>query len=207
MCRFCKVSEKFSMYALSLTQLQIVSCRAHVSLAYCRCLWKKKEVKENPSCTIPLTSLARPISFSRRACNSFRQFFCQRTRENSGSRNYRDAADPTRPGNRAKINANPSNLSSAMTKGRRRHTINHGNREKKRQSQWTAFEGKRNRQFFSLVSVFSLSISPDLIFALQHSLLFFVHLELAIIVTFLPPRKNLHDCTKLWRISSKFHLT
>jgi len=138
----------------------------------------KKEGKENPSCTITLTSLARPISFSRRACNSFRQFFCRRTRENSGSRNYRDAADPTRPGNRAKINANPSNLSSAMTKGRRRHTINRENREKKRWSQWTAFEeeGKRSRQFFSLVSMFSLSISPDLIFALQHLLLFFVHL-------------------------------
>lgn len=70
-----------------------VSC-ARVSLAYCRCSWKKKEGKENPSCTITLASLARPISFSRRACNSFRQFFCRHipTRENSGCRNYRAAA-------------------------------------------------------------------------------------------------------------------
>lgn len=68
-----------------------MSCRVHIAGVH-----GKKEGKEDPSCAITLTSLARPISFSRRACNSFRQFFCRHTRENSGSRNYRNAAPAQR---------------------------------------------------------------------------------------------------------------
>lgn len=170
------------------------TCRTHVPLAYCRCSWEKKEVKENPSCTITLTSLARPISFSRWACNSFRQFFCRRTRENSGSRNYRDSAGPTRSSNRAEINADPSNLSSAMTKGRRRRATDRGSRGKKRAKLvGCVWKGEKD-SFFARCSQFRLiSFSHR-----STSIPFFAHL--------LPsnqqssPHLTLHEtCTRIFK--------
>lgn len=59
----------------------------------------------------------------------------------------RDAAGPTRPGNRAEINANPSNLSSAMTKGRRRRAMDRGGHEKKRgRVSGSRLKGRKGRE-------------------------------------------------------------
>lgn len=130
------------------------NCRTHVSLAYCRCscACKEKERKENPSCTIIRWHFSCvPFLLVAVLVIRVRQFFCRRTCENSESKKLSRRHQPrnAKDGNRAEINANPSNLSSAMTKGRRWRAMDH--EKKMAKSVGRVWKGKkgRSRLFFA----------------------------------------------------------